>query len=102
MVAAWYVENGYRVVARNWRCREGEIDLVCWRRGTLVICEVKTRSSDAFGHPAEAVGFRKQQKLRTLTRLWLDAEVGALRPNEIRFDVAAVLAGEVEVIEAAF
>ena len=100
--AAWYVANGYDVVARNWRCREGEIDIIAVRVRTLVICEVKTRSSDAFGHPAEAVGFRKQQKLRALARLWLDSEAGVVRPGEIRFDVAAVLAGELDVIEAAF
>ncbi len=102
LAAAWYEDHGYAVVARNWRCREGEIDLVCTRRGLLVICEVKTRSSDAFGHPAEAVGFRKQQKLRSLTRSWLQAERGRMRPTEIRFDVAAILGGELEVIEAAF
>lgn len=101
-VAAWYASNGYTVLARNWRCREGEIDLVCLRGRILVICEVKTRSSAAFGHPAEAVGYRKQQKLRTLARLWLDVHGGEVRPSEIRFDVAAVLAGELEVIEAAF
>jgi putative endonuclease len=101
-VAAWYSGHGYEVLDRNWRCREGEIDLVCMRHGTLVICEVKTRTSAAYGHPAEAVGHRKQQKLRTLARLWLDSRRGSLRPAEIRFDVAAVLAGEIEVIEAAF
>lgn len=102
LAAAWYAAHGYRVVARNWRCAEGEIDLVCVRARTLVICEVKTRSSDAFGHPAEAVGHRKQQKLRTLARRWLDDAADGFRPAEIRFDVAAVLAGELDVIEAAF
>jgi putative endonuclease len=100
--AAWYESNGYTVVARNWRCNEGEIDLVCTRRRLLVICEVKTRTSDAFGHPAEAVGARKQQKLRRLAQCWLEANEGVLRPSEIRFDVAAVLAGDLDVIEAAF
>lgn len=102
LAAAWYQDHGFVVVARNWRCREGEIDLVCARRRLLVICEVKTRTSDSFGHPAEAVGYRKQQKLRALARLWMESEGGRTRPAEIRFDVAAVLGGELEIIEAAF
>ncbi len=101
-VAAWYVARGWEVLDRNWRCRDGEIDLVCGRRGHLVFCEVKTRSSLAFGHPAEAVTRTKQLRLRGLASRWM-VEVGApFRPREIRFDVAAVLPGSVEVIECAF
>jgi putative endonuclease len=96
------VAQGYSVVERNWRCKEGEIDLICTRGGTLVICEVKTRSSLAFGHPAEAVTPTKQRRLRTLARLWLADQDGAVRIAAIRFDVAAVLPGSVDVIEAAF
>ena len=100
--AAWYRSQGYDIIARNWRCKEGEIDLICAKDRCLVICEVKTRSSAAFGHPAEAVTPAKQQRLRVLATRWLaDGEQG-LRPTQIRFDVAAVLAGELDVIEAAF
>ncbi|HMS89056.1 MAG: YraN family protein [Acidimicrobiales bacterium] len=102
LAAAWYESNGYRILARNWRCREGEIDLVCLRDRVVVICEVKTRSSDAFGHPAEAVTPAKQQRLRVLAGRWLEDGAGGLRPRSVRFDVAAVLAGELDVIEAAF
>ncbi len=71
------------------------------RKGaTLVVCEVKTRTTAAFGSPAEAVTRAKQDKLRLLARRWL-AE-SDWRPAEVRFDVAAVLAGELEVIEGAF
>jgi putative endonuclease len=101
-VAAWYRSAGYEVVARNWRCREGEIDLVCARAGTLVVCEVKTRSSLAYGHPAEAVTPAKQRRLRTLALRWLAAEDPSPRPASIRFDVAAVLPGSIDVIEGAF
>jgi putative endonuclease len=100
--AAWYRAAGYTIVARNWRCREGEIDLICTYGRTLVICEVKTRSSLAYGHPAEAVTPAKQRKLRTLARLWLAGQTPPVRADEIRFDVAAVLPGEVDVIESAF
>ena len=55
LAAAWYVAHGYAVLGRNWRCREGEIDLIVHRERSVVICEVKTRATDAFGVPAEAV-----------------------------------------------
>lgn len=102
LAAAWYGDQGYDILARNWRCPEGEIDLICSRARRLVICEVKTRSSAAFGHPAEAVTVAKQRRLRLLATRWLAAGEAPFRPREIRFDVAAVLAGELEVIEAAF
>jgi putative endonuclease len=100
--AAWYETQGYRVVARNWRCREGEIDLICAKDRRIVICEVKTRASSAFGHPAEAVTPAKARRLRGLAARWLADGEPPFRPAEIRFDVAAILAGEIEVIEAAF
>jgi putative endonuclease len=100
--AAWYVAQGYAVVVRNWRCKEGEIDLICVRGRTLVICEVKTRSSLAFGHPAEAVTPAKQRRLRTLARLWLADQDGPVRVAAIRFHVAAVRPGSIDVIESAF
>jgi putative endonuclease len=98
--AAWYEANGYEVVARNWRCRDGEIDLIVRRQRTIVFCEVKTRSSAAFGTPAEAVTRAKREKLRHLATRWLDE--GPIRATSIRFDVAAILAGELEIIEGAF
>jgi putative endonuclease len=98
--AAWYVANGYEVVARNWRCREGEIDLVVRRGRTFVFCEVKSRTSDAFGLPAEAVTRTKQTRLRHLAAKWLDES--DVRAVGIRFDVASVLAGQLEVLQGAF
>jgi putative endonuclease len=99
-VAAWYVEHGYEVVERNWRCRAGELDLILRRGRTFVFCEVKTRSSNAFGAPVEAITREKQIRLRHLAARWL--EDAPLRPTEIRFDVASVLAGEIEILEGAF
>lgn len=100
MAAEWYLARGYEVLDRNWRCREGELDLVLRRARTVVFCEVKTRTSDAFGVPAEAVTHAKRQRIRRLAARWLDG--APFRPSGIRFDVAAVLAGRVEVIEGAF
>ncbi len=98
--AAWYEANGYQVLARNWRCRQGELDLVVRRGRTVVFCEVKTRTSAAFGAPVEAVTRTKQMRLRGLAARWL--EESPVAPGEIRFDVASVLAGELEVLEGAF
>lgn len=100
-VASWYEARGYEVVARNWRCRDGELDLVVRLGRTYVFCEVKTRTTDAFGVPAEAVTRTKQMRLRRLAARWLDDEA-PLRARDIRFDVAAVLGGQIEVLEGAF
>ena len=99
--AAWYRAHGYEVLARNWRCREGEIDLICARSRTVVVCEVKTRTSLAFGHPAEAVTPAKQRRIRQLAAQWL-ATAAPFRPSEVRFDVAAGLPDSLEVIHDAF
>jgi putative endonuclease len=104
-VARWYEREGYQVLDRNWRVREGEIDLVMRRGTTIVFCEVKTRRSNAFGAPVEAVTFAKQRRLRGLALRWLDAHTA--RAADLRFDVASVLAARdrepvIEVIEAAF
>jgi putative endonuclease len=87
-----YRSAGYRLVARNWRCPLGELDLVVARGGTLVFCEVKTRRGGAFGGPHEAVTWRKQRKLRMLAEAFLHQA----RPQaaEIRFDVASVTVDE--------
>ena len=101
LAADWYIRNGYEVVARNWRCRDGELDVIARRGRAFVFCEVKTRSSVAFGTPAEAVTRQKQVRLRHLAARWLDEHAG-VRATEIRFDVASVLAGVVEIVQGAF
>jgi putative endonuclease len=108
--AQWYVRAGYRIAARNWRCSEGEIDLVAIEpgRGTIVICEVKTRSSTAFGSPEEAVTLTKQRRLRRLATRWLSHERPHRAPAwSVRFDVVAVMSDHtgalvVDVVEDAF
>lgn len=103
--AAWYRAAGYEVLDRNWRCREGELDLVVARSGVVVFCEVKTRRGDTFGAPAEAVTRDKQLRIRRLAIRWL-AERGERAPT-IRFDVASVRkepgrAPDIEVLAGAF
>ena len=91
-MAAWYQARGYEVLARNWRCREGELDLVVAEGRLYVFCEVKTRTTDEFGAPQEAV---------TRAARWLEDDAPA-RAREIRFDVAAVSGDNIEVLEGAF
>jgi putative endonuclease len=103
-------DAGLRILARNWRCVDGEVDLIAIEREVLVFCEVKTRSSTAFGAPAEAVGAAKAGQVRQLALRWLaeQREYGEARFwPELRFDVVSVLrrprgAAEVIHIRAAY
>jgi putative endonuclease len=99
-----YEGRGYALVARNWRCSLGELDLVLLRRGTLVICEVKTRGGAAFGGGYEAVTWSKRRKLRQLAEAFL--QQSGSRFGQVRFDVASVWLGgggaDVEIFEDAF
>jgi putative endonuclease len=101
IVAQWYMERGYAVLARNWRTRTGELDLVVGSGVLVVFCEVKARTTNDFGSGMEAVGIAKQHRLRRLAAEWLAQ--ASLGPRQVRFDVASVLRGvAVEVVEAAF
>jgi putative endonuclease len=100
--AEWYRGHGYEVVDRNWRCSDGELDVVAVRRRQrlVVFCEVKARRSGRFGTAAEAVGRDKQARLRRLAARWLAEHRGGAA--SIRFDVATWDGGRFEVVEAAF
>lgn len=106
-VAVRHLEDaGYAVLARNWRSRAGELDVVAARDGVVVFVEVKTRRSAAFGPPALAVTPLKAARIRALAQEWLAASsVGASVP--VRFDVVSVLRpvsgpAVVEHVEGAF
>jgi putative endonuclease len=81
-------DQGMVVLDRNWRCEAGEIDLVLRDGDVLVVCEVKTRASDACGTPHEAVTPDKLERLQRLALLW--AETHEVRPSEVRIDLVAV------------
>ncbi|MEH3157325.1 MAG: YraN family protein [Gordonia paraffinivorans] len=83
------LRQGCSVLERNWRCRWGELDIIAREGSTLVVVEVKTRTGDRFGTPAEAVTPAKYRRLRRLTGLWLEGQTD--RWSAIRFDVVAVL-----------
>jgi putative endonuclease len=105
VAARHLAEAGLEILARNWRCAEGEIDIVARERGALVICEVKTRASARFGLPVEAVTRRKAERLRRLACLWLQEHPAS--GADVRFDVVSVTrppagAAVVEHLRAAF
>ncbi|MEI7031102.1 YraN family protein [Streptomyces pratensis] len=90
LAARVLTEAGMAVIERNWRCRAGEIDIVARDGDALVVCEVKTRRSDAFEHPMAAVGPAKADRLRRLAEIWLDRH-GGPPPGGVRIDLVGVL-----------
>jgi putative endonuclease len=100
-----YLRNGFRLIARNWRCGLGELDLVVRRGRLLVFCEVKTRSTIALGGGYEAVTWSKRRRLRRLAEAFVSQT--PVRPAATRFDVASVHVSrgsvpDVEVYQDAF
>jgi putative endonuclease len=91
-LAATYLHDaGLTIVARNWRCADGELDIVARDGEVLIFVEVKTRSSTAFGDPAEAVGAVKANRLRKLALRWLAEHRDIPYWSQLRFDVVSVL-----------
>lgn len=107
VAAAYLIDQGMQVLERNWRCTDGELDVIARDQdGTLVFCEVKTRSSTLYGEPSEAVGFAKARRIRRLALRWLEAHPDS-RGSNIRFDVVSVVrrrgwAPELVHLKAAF
>jgi putative endonuclease len=89
LAARYLEEQGLVVLSRNWRCPEGELDLVATDRRRLVVCEVKTRTTTNYGHPAEAVTEEKASRIRRLSRRWRTAH--GIGWCEERFDIVAVI-----------
>jgi putative endonuclease len=97
--ADYLARAGYTLLERNWRCSQGEIDLVVAKDGDIVFVEVKTRSGTGYGHPFEAITVAKLARLRRLAGAW--CEQSGLRARRIRIDVIAVIAptGHEPVVE---
>lgn len=89
LAARHLMSKGYVILERNWRCNLGEIDLVARIDSDLVVCEVKTRSSLAFGDPLEAVSGRKIRRMRSLALRWIEERT--VSPRNIRFDVVGIV-----------
>jgi len=93
--AARYLESlGYVVLDRNWRCREGELDLVVASTRELIVVEVKTRRSERFGHPFEAVGAVKRSRLWRLAMAWIAAHPAEARGRSLRIDAVGIVGAD--------
>ncbi|WEK59699.1 MAG: YraN family protein [Candidatus Microbacterium colombiense] len=89
--AARYLRSlGYEVLDRNWRCAQGEIDIVASQGEYLAIVEVKTRRSAAFGHPFEAVDERKRRRLWRLAHAWAAAHSVQAQDRTIRIEAIGI------------
>ncbi|REE99110.1 YraN family protein [Thermomonospora umbrina] len=80
---------GWTIVTRNWRCREGELDIVAYDGRRHVVCEVKTRTGTAFGTPLEAITQAKAARLRRLTGRW--ASLNGIPSDTVRIDVIGLV-----------
>ena len=89
LAAHFLVNAGLSIIDRNWRCAQGEIDIVARDAAELVFVEVKTRSSVAFGHPLEAITIAKLARLRRLAAAWCEAHPDPY--GAIRIDAVAVI-----------
>ncbi len=99
--AQWLTCHGYRILARNFRCRLGEIDIIAQKDRVISFVEVKYRKSDSCGIPAEAVDYRKQERISNVASYFLYTRH---YPSDMpcRFDVAAVTPEGIQYIENAF
>lgn len=88
---------GLEILDRNWRCSQGELDIVARDRDEVVFVEVKTRSSVLFGHPFESITATKVARLRRLAAAWCEQHPGS--GAAIRIDAVAVIAPPRGVVE---
>jgi putative endonuclease len=104
MALRFLKKNGYRIYARNYVCKMGEVDIIAKEKDTLVFIEVKTRTSTVFGPPQLAVNSAKQMQLSKVALYFLKEK--GLEDVKARFDVVAILLGpggpEIELIRDAF
>lgn len=87
--ARYYLNRGYILVAHNFRCRLGELDLILQKDGVLVIAEVKTRSHVTAGTPAEAVTYAKRQRILNAAKYYISCTMES--ESSVRFDVVEVV-----------
>ena len=101
-LAADYIKKqGYVLLEQNFRCRQGEIDMIARDDEVLVFLEVKYRADASMGDPAEAVTFRKQQHIRRTAQYYL-YQKGYSEETPCRFDVICILGDKIRLIENAF
>lgn len=98
MVAAMYLEKqGFEIVERNFRCRLGEVDIICKKNNQIIFVEVKTRTTNNYGAPSEAVNKEKKNKIRKVAALYMMSE--KITNYQVKFDVMEI---SLNFIEDAF
>lgn len=98
--AAKYLKRcGYKILKKNFKCPFGEVDIIAAKNGTVAFIEVKTRSSDLFGTPSEAVNAERRKRYVNCARFYF---VGVNYDCNIRFDIIEVYGDKIEHIENAF
>jgi len=86
--------RGYAILDRNWRCAQGEIDIVAQRDGALCFVEVKTRRSELYGHPFEAIDQRKLRRLWRLAFAWAEAHPEQSRSRRVRIEAVGLIGAD--------
>ena len=92
--AAFLEAQGHTVEVRNWRCAEGEIDLITSKADRYIFTEVKTRGGKGYGHPFESITADKVRRMRRLVALWCEQQElqgRAIRGKKVRLDAISVL-----------
>ena len=101
LAADWLKQHGYQITEKNYRCGQGEIDLIAEKDGYLVFVEVKYRSNEQYGVPREAVDWRKRQRISNAAVFYLK-RYGYSMEHPCRFDVAEVSQDSINLMENAF
>lgn len=101
MVAIHLRRQGYLIKERNWRCKFGEVDIIAVKDNYLVFIEVKFRSKQTYGSPAEAVDYHKQRRISNVSSCYLYKKHYPI-DTPVRYDVAAVTEDGIEIVENAF
>jgi len=92
--------QGYKIMERNYRCSLGEIDIVAKDKNVLCFVEVKTRKTERYGLPEEAINWHKQRKLTKVALTYLKEK--KIYKQDLRFDVVSVYPDHIELIKDAF
>lgn len=100
--ARFLKKNGYKIAERNFRCKAGEVDIIASKGGTLAFIEVKTRTSDSFGAPNEAVDNERRRRYVSAANFYFYVKNLRMDDYTVRFDIIEVTEGGVNHIENAF
>ena len=84
----YLIKNGYKIIIRNFRCRQGEIDIIAQDKNEIVFIEVKTRKNTNYGYPIDAVDKRKQKHILNASKYYI--YINKLEKKNIRFDVIEI------------